>query len=174
MAVSPAQTRAIAAVNIQDLRKDLYRIQNDPNASDIGKADAETRYREKLAEIAATGASGAVLPIVKKKGEDSVYNRLIQMLEAGAALPGPPGRTFYRHGEKYTMDLDQYETYLERSSALARPGLDRMMTAPAWPGRPEEWQTDRIKAIVAHARKRARSEMKRRIRAEGPREKAAG
>ena len=92
MAVSPAQTRAIAAVNIQDLRKDLYRIQNDPNASDIRKADAETRYREKLAEIAATGASGAVLPIVKKKGEDSVYNRLIQMLEAGAALPCPAPR----------------------------------------------------------------------------------
>ena len=62
--------------------------------------------------------------IVKKKGESSVYNRLIQMLEAGAALPGPPGRTFYRQGEKYTMDPGQYETYLERSSALARPRLD--------------------------------------------------
>ena len=72
------------------------------------------------------------------------------------------------------MDLGQYEAYLERSSALAGPRLDRMMTSPAWPGRPEDWQADRIKAIVAHARKRARSEMKRRIRAEGPREKAAG
>lgn len=98
---------------------------------------------------------------------------LTAMLEGGVSLPGPPGRTYFRHGEKYTMDLDQYDAYLTRSSALARPRLERMMTSLAWPGRPEEWQADRIKAIVAHARKRARSEMKRRIRAEGPREKAA-
>jgi len=163
VAVSPAQTRAIAAVNIQDLRKELYRIQNDPSKSEAQKAGAETRFRERLAEIAETGASGAVLPITKKKGKDPVYETLTGMLKAGASLPGPPARTFYRAGVKIKMDNDQYETYLQRSTDLARPRLERLMGSQGWANRTEEWQSDRIKKIVAAARKRARSEMKRRM-----------
>jgi len=163
VAVSPAQTRAIAAVNVQDLRKELYRIKNDPQKSDEQKAGAERRYREKLAEIAETGASGAILPIVKKKGKDPVYETLIRMLKQGASLPGPSGRTFSWGAVKHKMTNAQYEIYLERSSNLARPRLERLMGGHGWANRREEWKERMIKRIVAGARKRARSEMKRRM-----------
>jgi len=163
VAVSPSQTRAIAAVNVQDLRKELYRIKNDPQKSDEQKAAAEQRYRERLAEIAETGASGAILPIVKKKGKDPVYETLIRMLKQGASLPGPAGRTFSWGGVKHKMGNDQYENYLERTSNMARPRLERLMSASGWANRREEWKERMIKRIVAGARKRARSEMKRRM-----------
>ena len=124
VAVSPSQTRAIASVKAQDLRKELYRIKNDPAVSEERKAAAERRYRERLAEIARTGASGAVLPIVKRKGKDPVYDELVRMLEQGDSLPGPPSRTFFFGGVKQKMSDEQFDFYLDRASERARPRLE--------------------------------------------------
>ena len=163
VAVSPSQTRAIASVRAQELRKELYRIVNDPAKSDEQKAAAEGRYRERLAEIARTGAQGAVLPITKRKGKDPVYDELVKMLEDGASLPGPPSRMFTLAGIRRKMTDAQFDQFVDRSSDRARSRLERLMDSAAWPRATEKWRSDRIKKIIAGARKRARSEIRRQM-----------
>ncbi|EFK06726.1 DNA repair protein [delta proteobacterium NaphS2] len=163
VAVSPSQTRAIASVKVQDLRKELYRIKNDPSISEERKVAAESRYRERLAEIARTGAQGAVLPIKKQKGPDPVHDELVRMLEAGEHLPGPLSRTFTLAGIRRKMTDEQFDFYLNRVNSLARPRLERLMTSPRWRQAPEKWRSERIDKIISNARKRARAEIRRQM-----------
>jgi hypothetical protein len=123
---------------------------------------------ERLARVAEE-APAAVLPITKAKGPDAVYEALKDLAGRGALHTGPPSRSVEIGGAPMKMTMPQYEQYLERSSAAARPRLLALVNSPAWPALNDERKAAAVAKIVAHARKAARQ----RVKAEIAREAAA-
>ncbi len=161
-AVSPEQTAAQASVKIQDLKKELSRIQADQSYDEEEKAEREARMRERIAEIGRE-APAAVLPILKAKGADPVYEELLSMVEAGTLRSGPPARTVEIGGIPHRMTMEQYREYLALSSAAARPRLQKLFESTAWKTMNGQRRAKAVSSIVAHARKGARQKIKAEI-----------
>jgi len=161
-AVSPEQTAAQASVKIQDLKKELSRIKADQRYTEEEKAEREARMRERIAEIGRE-APAAVLPILKAKGADPVYEELLSMVEAGTLRSGPPARTVEIGGIPHRMTMEQYREYLALSSAAARPRLQKLFESAAWKTMKDERRAKAVSSIVAHARKGARQKIKAEI-----------
>jgi hypothetical protein len=159
VSVSPEQTRAEASVKIQDLRKEMARIEADPSRSDEEKAAYRARLNERLAEIAQE-APAAVLPITKGKGRDPVYEALTAMAARGILHTGPPSRSVEIHGIPLKMTIDQYREYLDRSSELARARLQPLVDSPAWEQMTDQRKADVVAGIVTNARKGVRQKIK--------------
>lgn len=159
VAVSPEQTRAQVSVQIQNLRKELARVESDPSYSEKEKAAYRTRFDRALAEIA-TKAPSAVLPITKVKGTDPVYEALLAMAQKGTLHTGPPSRSMELRGVPVKMTMAQYGEYLELSSEISRRKLGVLVESPAWERMPDARKGDVVAAIVANARKAARQKIK--------------
>jgi hypothetical protein len=159
VSVSPEQTRAIASTRIQDLRKELYRIQNDPSKTEDEKQAAIGRYRERLADVAAESPT-AVLPILKNKGADRVYEALVELLKTGALRSGPPSRTVEIHGIEAKMSMEQYRGYLEKSSEIIHKKLEAIIASGSWEKLPDARRAKIVETIVNNARKPIRSRIK--------------
>lgn len=159
ISVSPEQTRAQASVKIQDLRKEQARIEANPAYDEEEKKGYERRLNERLAMLAEE-APAAVLPITKAKGHDPVYEALREMAQKGILHTGPPSRSVEIAGVPYKMSLEQYRTYLDRSSDAARQRLGTLVGSIAWEKMADKVKSERVGAIVAHARKAARQRVK--------------
>jgi hypothetical protein len=105
----------------------------------------------------------AVLPILKGKGQDPVYENLLKMVEKGTLRSGPPSRTVEIGGTPYSMTLEQYRRYLDASSAAARPRLARLFESSTWEKTDAKRQSEAVSAIVSAARKVARQKVKMEI-----------
>jgi len=159
VSVSPEQSRAQVAVKIQDLHKEMARIEADPSRSDEAKAEYRARMNEELSQMAEQ-APAAVLPITKAKGPDPVYDALRTMAARGILHTGPPSRTLEIGGIPRKMTLEQYREYLDRSSDIARRKLAALVTSPSWETMTDERKTQVVSGIVANARKAIRQKIK--------------
>jgi hypothetical protein len=159
VSVSPDQTAAIAAVRIQELKKEMARIDSDPSISDERKAASKERMQAKVAGYAHENPE-SVLPILKAKGEDPVHAALVDMVREGSLKTGPPSRSVEIAGTPVKMTLNQYREYLQRSSDAARPRLAALIAAPTWKTMKPERRAEAVSKIVAHARKGARQRIK--------------
>lgn len=158
-AVSPEQTAAIAGVKIQDLQRNLAREKADPRNTPEDIAAYEARFREEKAEIARE-APQAALPILKKKGEDPAYEGLLKMLETGTLHASPPSQSIEIAGIIQKMTLAQYRKYLDESSELARPRLQRLFESEGWAQMTDKRKGEVVGAIVSNARKGVRQRIK--------------
>ncbi|MEN6421335.1 MAG: diguanylate cyclase [Smithella sp.] len=163
VAVSPEQSRAQVAVKMQDLRKEMARIESNPSYSEEDKADYRSRLNEKMAELAEQAPS-AVLPITKAKGKDVVYDALKDMAAEGILHTAPPSRTLDVYGVPMTMSMEQYRDYLDRSSDIARRKLEPLVSSPAWAQMPPARRGEVVSHIVANARKSVRQQVKAQLR----------
>ncbi|MBP7341370.1 MAG: DEAD/DEAH box helicase family protein [Syntrophaceae bacterium] len=159
VSVSPEQSRAQVSVKIQDLHKEMARIEADPSRSDEAKAEYRARMNEELSQMAEQ-APAAVLPITKAKGPDPVYDALRTMAARGILHTGPPSRTLEIGGIPRKMTLEQYREYLDRSSDIARRKLAALVTSPSWETMTDERKTQVVSGIVANARKAIRQKIK--------------
>lgn len=159
VSVSPEQTRAQASVRIQDLHKEMARIEADPSYDESDKAAFKTRMNEQLAKVAEE-APAAVLPITKGKGKDPVYDALLGLAERGALTSGPPSRAIEIAGIPFKMTMAQYKDYLERSSEIARQRLSPLVSSPAWDKMSDHRKAETVAGIVTHARKGVRQKIK--------------
>lgn len=159
VSVSPEQTRAQAAVKIQDLRKELARIEADPSRSSEEKGAYLQRMNERLGRIAEESPA-AVLPITKARGRDPVYDALKDMAARGVLHTGPPSRAVEIGGIPRKMSLEQYRSYLEKSSELARRRLSVVMEGPAWEAMSDRRRSEVVSGIVSNARKGVRQRIK--------------
>ena len=126
ISVSPEQTRAITEVRAQDLRKEMYRVKNDPCKSEAAKAAAEAGYREKIAELAGE-APAAILPIKKKPGNEVVFAALIEMERQGILRTGPPSRSIEIGGILATLTMELYREYLGKSSDVIHRRMEPLV-----------------------------------------------
>jgi len=159
VSVSPEQSRAQTSVKIQDLHKEMARINADTSRSD----EEEFAYQQQMnAEISylAEQAPAAILPILKAKGHDVVYDALKEMAAKDILKTGPPSQTMEINGVPLKMSMEQYRDYLDRASVIARRKLEPMVTSPAWETMPEKRKTDAVSGIVSNARKLARQKIK--------------
>ena len=162
VSVSPQQTRAQASVRIQDLRKEMARIDANPSYDEKEKEAFRARLNERLA-LVAEEAPAAVLPITKAKGHDPVYDALQAMAAKGNLHTGPPSRSVSIAGVPYKMTMAQYEEYLDRSSEIARKKLSGLVTSPAWTAMMDKRKAEVVSGIMEHARKGIRQKIKREI-----------
>jgi hypothetical protein len=170
VSVSPEQSTAIASVRIQELKKEMARIDADPSISDERKAASKERMQEKIAGYAWENPE-AILPIRKQKGDDPVYEALVGMVRKGILKTGPPGRTIEIAGIPYKMTLDQQREYMDRSSEIAHRKLESLVTSPAWKAMTDKRKTETVSHIMENARKGIRQKIKGEI-ARANREKA--
>jgi len=168
VSVSPEQSRAQVSVRIQDLHKEMARVEADPAYSEDEKAAYRQRMNERLAKLA-EAAPTAVLPINKAKGPDPVYRALQEMAAQGILHSSPPSRSVEIGGIPYKMSMDQYREYLEKSSDIARPRLAALVSSPGWETMSPERKARAVSGIVSNARKGVRQ----RIKAEMARERRA-
>jgi hypothetical protein len=159
VSVSPEQTRAQTSVQIQDLRKEMSRIEADPSRSEEEKQEYRDTMNRKLAEIS-EAAPAAVLPITKAKGHDPVYEALKDMAAKGILKTGPPGRTVEIGGIALKMTMDQYREYLDQSSEAARKRLESIVESPNWATMTDKRKADIVSTVVSNARKSARQRIK--------------
>jgi hypothetical protein len=162
VSVSPEQSRAQVSVKIQELHKELSRIEANPSYSEEEKAAYRSRMNERLAVLAEASPS-SVLPILKAKGPDPVYDALKEMAGKGILHTAPPSRSVEIGGIPYKMTMDQYRIYLQKSSDLARPRLAVLVAAPGWAAMSDERKARAVSAIVSHARKGVRQRIKAEI-----------
>lgn len=162
VAVSPDQTRAQAAVKIQDLQKEMSRVKADQSYTKEQKEARQKRLHEKLAEIAQESPT-SILPVTKAKGKDPVYDALIEMVRSGALHTAPPAKTIQIAGISYPMTMKQYRIYLDYSSKLARPKLVALVQSEAWSKMTDQRKSSAVSAIVSKARKISRQKIKREI-----------
>ncbi len=101
-------------------------------------------------------------PIVRARDADPVYDQVETFVEQGLLKMGPPARSFIIDGVSQRLAADDYEYYLEESSRLARPRIQRIMDSDLRQDR----KIDKIESVVRNARRRIRSKIKRRIRLE--------
>lgn len=166
VSVSPEQSRAQVSVKIQELHKELSRIEANPSYSEEEKEAYRSRMNERLADLAEESPS-SVLPILKAKGQDPVYDALKEMAKQGTLHTAPPSRSVEIGGIPYKMTMDQYRVYLQKSSDIARPKLQALVLSPGWATMSGKRKAQAVSAIVSHARKGVRQ----RIKAEIAREK---
>ncbi len=159
VSVSPEQSRAQVSVRIQDLKKEMARIEADPSRSEEEKESYRARLNERLGKIAAE-APAAILPITKAKGYDSAYEALKVMAEKGILHSSPPSRSMELQGIPIKMTMDQYAEYLDKSSEIARRKLTALVESPAWEQMTDKRKSDVVDAIVANARKAVRQRIK--------------
>ena len=159
VSVSPEQSRAQVSVKIQDLHKERARIEANPSYSEEEKAEYRSRMNEQLAELA-EAAPSAVLPIVKAKGKDPVYDALREMAAQGILHSAPPSRSVEIGGIPYKMSMDQYREYLTKSSDIARPRLTALVSSPGWETMSPERKARAVSGIVSNARKGVRQRIK--------------
>ncbi len=163
VSVSPEQSRAQASVKIQEMRKEMSRIEADPSRDDENKEAYRARLNAKLAEIAEESPA-SVLPITKAKGADPVYEALKDMAARGILRTGPPARTVELNGVPLKMTMEQYRDYLDRSSDIARRKLLPLVSSPAWDAMSDKRKTEVVSGIVSNARKGVRQKIKVDIR----------
>ena len=171
VAVSPEQTAAIAGVKIQDKKKELARVEADPSISDERKKDYRVRLQEEIAEAAQTSPE-AVLPIKKQKGEDPVFNAMVEMVRKGSLKTGPPSRSIEIAGTPYKMTLTQYREYIEKSSEIAHRKLEGLVSSPTWEAMSDKRKSEVVSGVMENARKGVRQKIKAEIARES-REKTA-
>lgn len=157
--VSPDQTAAIAGAKIQELKASQSRIEADPSISEERKQEYRDRLQERLAQ-AAEASPTAILPILKAKGEDPVYDALRQMVREGTLKSTPPGRSLEIAGIPFKMTETQYKEYLEKSSDIARTRLKSLVEAPGWATMSRERKSETVSGIVTNARKGIRQKIK--------------
>ena len=157
--VSPDQTAAIAGAKIQELKAAQSRIEADPSISDERKQESRDRLQEKLAKTAEASPT-AILPILKAKGEDPVYDALRQMVRDGTLKSTPPGRSIEIGGIPFKMTEVQYKEYLEKSSEIARTRLQPLVESPGWTTMSRERKSETVSGIVTNARKGIRQKIK--------------
>lgn len=162
ISVSPQQTRAQASVRIQDLRKEMARIDADPSYDEKEKEEFRARLNERLAKVAEE-APAAVLPITKAKGRDPVYDVLQAMAAKGSLHTGPPSRTVEIVGVPYKMTMTQYEEYIDRSSEIARRKLSGLVASPTWKTMSDKRKAEVVSHVMENARKGIRQKIKREI-----------
>jgi hypothetical protein len=175
IAVSPEQSAAMFGVKIQDMKKELGRIDADPSISEERKKDYHARLQEKIAEVAEQSPE-AILPIRKQKGDDPVYNALIEMVKKGTLKTGPPGRSIEIAGTPFKMTLAQYREYLDKSSEIAHRKLRALVESPAWEQMTDKRQSEVVSGVMENARKGVRQRIKAdmaRANREKPAEKTA-
>jgi hypothetical protein len=163
LTMSPDQSAAIAAVRVQELKKELARIEADPSISEERRQASRERMQEKIADYAEDNPE-AVLPITKAKGSDPVFEALLEMVKQGTLKTGPPSRTLEIGGVPSKMTIEQYREYLEQSSATARKRLAPLVTSPAWDQMTDKNKSEAVSRIVAKARKAARQRIKVEVR----------
>ncbi|OPY13028.1 MAG: hypothetical protein A4E69_01867 [Syntrophus sp. PtaB.Bin138] len=159
VSVSPEQSRAQVSVRIQELKKEMSRVEADPSRSEEEKAAYRERLNRRLGEIAAA-APAAILPITKAKGHDPAYEALKEMAAKGILHASPPSRSMELHGVPMKMTMDQYAEYLDKSSEIARRKLTALVESPAWNQMTDKRKSDVVDAIVANARKAIRQKIK--------------
>ena len=159
VSVSPEQSRAQVAVRLQDMHKELARIEADPSRSEKQKERFRRRFDQAKADLA-EHAPAAILPITKAKGHDPVYEALKDMAAQGILRSSPPSRTVDLHGIPIKMSMAQYKDYLESSSDIARRKLSPLVNSPAWAEMPAWRKTELVNKVITTARKLARQRIK--------------
>lgn len=159
VSVSPEQSRAQVSVQVQELHKEMARIEADPSRSPEEKAAYKARMNEKIAEIAQE-APAAILPITKAKGHDVVYEALQAMAAKGILHTSPPSLSVEITGIPMKMSMEQYREYLDKSSEIARRKLEVLVSSAAWETMPDHRKGEVVEHIVANARKSIRQKIK--------------
>ncbi len=162
VAVSPEQTAAIASVKIQEMKKDLSRLEADPSISEERKEASRRRMNERLAKLAEESPT-AVLPILKQKGDDPVFESLREMVREGILKSGPPSRNMEINGTPVVLSIEQYRRYLEESSELARTRLAAVIAGTGWEAMSDKRKAEIVSGIVSNARKGIRQRLKMEI-----------
>ena len=75
---------------------------------------------------------------------------------------GPPARSFVIDGVSQRLTSDDYNYYLEESSRIARPRIQRILDSDL----SQDRKIDKIESVIRNARRRIRSKIKRRTRLE--------
>ena len=159
VSVSPEQSRAQISVRLQDMHKEMARVEADPSRSEAEKNAYRRRFDKAKADLAEQ-APAAILPITKAKGHDPVYDALREMAAQGILKSSPPARTMNINGISIKMSMEQYRDYLDTSSDIARRKLSASVTSPAWAEMPAWRKTELVNKIITTARKQVRQRVK--------------
>jgi len=112
-------------------------------------------------------------PVVSTDPAHARAMQEINRLKTAGVLPmGPPARTISIGGTPRQMTDDQYEAYMERSSALTFSRLRQIVGTDKWSRMPDARKAEVVRDIVNAARKRARSRVKRQMWGEAQRKRA--
>ena len=100
-------------------------------------------------------------PPINRSGmdEDPVIDFIERLIRTGKLTMGPPNRSVSMNGTTYRMNAEQFERYMERSSAIARRKIAVLVNVRLSEGQ----KAKRIGAIIRGARKRVRGSIKREI-----------
>jgi len=104
-------------------------------------------------------------PIVRAKGpeKDPVFAAIEDLVKGDILHMAPPSRHLMINGIGYEMTREQYEKYLEVSSAIVRRKLFRQITSGRWRYRSERSKLRLIIPVIKNARKRVRGKIKKAI-----------
>jgi len=92
--------------------------------------------------------------------DQPVMDEINRLQMNGALAMGPPARTVAINGIPMPMNDEQYNEYMERSSATAMPKLKTMIESERWDRATDERKADMVHDVVSAARKRARKRIK--------------
>jgi len=101
-------------------------------------------------------------PIVQAKGEeDRVFDAIKDLVNRDILSMGPPSRHMIINGISHRMTREQYEKYLEDSSAIVRRKLSRTIASIRWNRMSDARKIKVIASIIKNARKKIRNRIKR-------------
>jgi len=102
-------------------------------------------------------------PIVRAKGpeKDVVFEAIEDMVKRDVLHMAPPSRHLMISGISYEMTREQYEKYLDDSSAMVRRKLSATVISGRWAKLPESRRLRLLTAIIKNARKKVRSRIKK-------------
>lgn len=115
-------------------------------------------------------------PIVRAKGpeKDVVFAAIEDLVKGDILHMAPPSRHLMINGIGYEMTREQYEKYLDDSSAVVRRKLSATISSDRWRYRSERSKLRLIIPVVKNARKRVRGKIKKVILRERYRQLMAG
>jgi hypothetical protein len=102
-------------------------------------------------------------PVIPVKGADNAYDEISRLSDSDSLKMGPPSRHIMFGDESVEMSREQYERYLDASSAIVGRKLEILVGTEGWKKLDDKRKSEIIHAMVMNARRRARASIKREI-----------